>query len=164
MGRSFHGSLVPRPLQIGSGYLPYIYLYTWLPLSRTGYTDLTYNNIGTLQDEQRPERPVAAVSIFHSAEHRTVALIASAAEEQQMIDERVLRLRQTPLPSVWIADPYSRWFPQEDNLTVYGIRADNRYTNFWVAFPLEDDVADSFPDVGGRCLVNGSKKRWGVGG
>ncbi|KAI8720962.1 hypothetical protein NCS52_00542400 [Fusarium sp. LHS14.1] len=64
---------------------------------RTNYTDLTYNNLGAVEEEFRSKKPVPAATVFHSAEHRTVTLIARTAEEQQMGDQNGLELIGTPM-------------------------------------------------------------------
>ncbi|CVK92789.1 uncharacterized protein FMAN_07633 [Fusarium mangiferae] len=75
--------------------------------TRFGYRDLTYKNASTY---------------FMGAEHRTVALLAgAAAEEQEMVDNRALALLDTPILAVVWPDIFSSWEPQDDDLEVYGI-------------------------------------------
>ncbi|KAJ4209015.1 hypothetical protein NW767_000924 [Fusarium falciforme] len=66
---------------------------------RTDYSDLTYNNLGVLQDD-RPAKPVSAVTVSHNDEHCTVTLIANTAEEQQIVDGQATRLRDIPIESI----------------------------------------------------------------
>ncbi|KAF5639099.1 hypothetical protein F25303_7465 [Fusarium sp. NRRL 25303] len=74
--------------------------------TRFGYRDLTYKNASTY---------------FMGAEHRTVALLAGPAEEQEMVDSRALALLDTPILAVVWPDIFSSWEPQDDDLEVYGI-------------------------------------------
>jgi hypothetical protein len=74
---------------------------------RTNHTDLTFNNLGSILPEDKPTRPVEEVTYFFSAEHRTVALMAGAAEEQEMHDNRAVSLVDIQIPAVVIQDPFS---------------------------------------------------------
>lgn len=73
----------------------------------TSHTDLTFNNIGSILPEDKPARPVEKVTYFFSAEHRTVTLMAGAAEEQEMYDNRAVSLIDIQIPAVVIQDPFS---------------------------------------------------------
>ncbi|EEU46442.1 uncharacterized protein NECHADRAFT_79052 [Fusarium vanettenii 77-13-4] len=97
---------------------------------RTNYTDLTYNNLGAVEEEFRPKRPVPAATVFRSAEHRTVTLIAGAAEEQQMVDQNALELIGTLMQTIFVNDIFSAWSPMPDDLDVYGMRADGFLTQY----------------------------------
>ncbi|KAH7272445.1 hypothetical protein B0J15DRAFT_543058 [Fusarium solani] len=77
---------------------------------RTDYSDLTYNNLGVLQDDDRPAKPVSTVTVSHNDEHRTVTLIADAAGEQQMVDDQATRLREIPIESIWTRFLFPRTF------------------------------------------------------
>ncbi|SPJ73723.1 uncharacterized protein FTOL_03453 [Fusarium torulosum] len=74
---------------------------------RTNYTDLTFNNLGSILPKDKPTRPVEEVTYFFSAQHRTLELMAGAAEEQEMRDDRAASLLDTPIPVVVIQDPFS---------------------------------------------------------
>ncbi|KAH7262223.1 hypothetical protein BKA59DRAFT_505260 [Fusarium tricinctum] len=74
---------------------------------RTDHTDLTFNNLGSILPEDKPTRPVEEVTYFFNAEHRTIALLAGAAEEQEMHDDRAASLIDVLIPAVAIQDPFS---------------------------------------------------------
>ncbi|KAF5686480.1 hypothetical protein FGLOB1_14787 [Fusarium globosum] len=84
--------------------------------TRFGYRDLTYKNVGGSDPDERPDRPNKASTYFMGAEHQTVALLAGAAEEQEMIDSRALALLDTPILAVVWPDIFSSWEPQDDDL------------------------------------------------
>ncbi|RKL26983.1 hypothetical protein BFJ72_g13417 [Fusarium proliferatum] len=89
--------------------------------TRFGYRDLTYKNVGGIDPDERPDRPNKASTYFMGAEDRTVALLAGAAEEQEMVDSRALALLDTPILAVVWPDIFPSWEPQDDDLEVYGI-------------------------------------------
>jgi hypothetical protein len=74
---------------------------------RTNHTDLTFDNLGSILPEDKPNRPVDEVTYFFNPEHRTIALMAGAAEEQEMHDGRAVSLVDIPIPAVVIQDPFS---------------------------------------------------------
>jgi hypothetical protein len=74
---------------------------------RTNHADLTFNNLGSILPEDKPTRPVKEVTYFFNAEHRTIALMAGAAEEQEMHNDRAVSLIDIPIPAVVIQDPFS---------------------------------------------------------
>ncbi|KAF5642326.1 hypothetical protein F52700_3174 [Fusarium sp. NRRL 52700] len=98
---------------------------------RSRYTDLTYKNIGALDPESRPDRATPSTSFFFGGEHRTVTLIASAAEE-----------------AVIIPDPFSAWQPKDDDLETYGIPADGTLKGHYLVHYLEPQIASGVPDAG----------------
>ncbi|CVL11367.1 uncharacterized protein FPRN_07777 [Fusarium proliferatum] len=89
--------------------------------TRFGYRDLTYKNVGGIDPDERPDRPSKASTYFMGAEHRTVALLAGAAKEREMVDSRALALLDTPILAVVWPDIFPSWEPQDDDLEVYGI-------------------------------------------
>ncbi|RBA11911.1 hypothetical protein FPRO05_03361 [Fusarium proliferatum] len=89
--------------------------------TRFGYRDLTYKNVGGIDPDERPDRPNKASTYFMGAERRTVALLAGAAKEQEMVDSRALALLDTPILAVVWPDIFPSWEPQDDDLEVYGI-------------------------------------------
>ncbi|EWZ37539.1 hypothetical protein FOZG_09528 [Fusarium oxysporum Fo47] len=123
----------------------------YLTKVRSDYTDLTYKNIGALDPESRPDRATPGATYFFGGEHRTVALIASAAEEQEMQDTRAIALFNTPLQAVIIPDMFSAWQPQDDDLEVYGIPADGTLRGHYLVHYLDPEIASGVPDVGSSC-------------
>ncbi|KAF5559867.1 hypothetical protein FNAPI_4508 [Fusarium napiforme] len=89
--------------------------------TRYAYADLAFRNRGPIDPDDRPDRPNKASTFFISAEHHTVALLASAAKEQEMHDDRASRLLNTPMRAVVWCDEYSTWKPSENDLEKYGI-------------------------------------------
>nr|RBQ90811.1 hypothetical protein FVER53263_02716 [Fusarium verticillioides] len=89
--------------------------------TRYGYADLTFRNLGPIDPDDRPDRPNKASTFFISAEHHTVALLASAAKEQEMRDDRASRLLNTSIRAVVWRDEYSTWKPSENDLEKYDI-------------------------------------------
>ncbi|KAF5570094.1 hypothetical protein FPHYL_1510 [Fusarium phyllophilum] len=86
--------------------------------TRYDYADLTFGNLGHIDPDDRPDRPNKAVTFFIGTEHRTVALIASAAEEQEMQDHRASTLLSTPIRAVVWRDEFSSWKPKNNDLEV----------------------------------------------
>ncbi|KAF5703998.1 hypothetical protein FMUND_12757 [Fusarium mundagurra] len=89
--------------------------------TRYGYADLTFGNLGHIDPDDRPDRPNKAVTFFIGAEHRTVAFITSAAEEQEMQEKRASTLLDTPIRAVVWRDEFSSWKPKYNDLEVYDI-------------------------------------------
>ncbi|KAF4989394.1 hypothetical protein FDECE_14727 [Fusarium decemcellulare] len=107
------------------------------------YKDLTF--LG--HTSERPDRPVPATTIFHTGEHRTVTLLAGAANElRRMHDQRAKVLLDTPKPAVFIKGPFSNWSPRPDDLQEYGITADGTLTHHWVAMYIDDDISNAHSD------------------
>ncbi|KAF5967552.1 hypothetical protein FCOIX_11871 [Fusarium coicis] len=89
--------------------------------TRYGYADLTFRSLGPIDPNDRPDRPNKTSTFFISAEHHTVALLVSAAKEQQMHDGCASRLLNTSIRAVFWRDEYSTWKPSENDLEKYDI-------------------------------------------
>ncbi|KAF5573063.1 MFS monocarboxylate transporter [Fusarium pseudocircinatum] len=118
---------------------------------RSKYTDLTYKNIGALDPESRPDRATPSTACFFGGEHRTVTLIAGAAEEQEMQDSHAITLFNIPLRAVTIPDSFSAWQPQDDDLETYGIPSDGTLKGHYLVHYMDPEIAAGVPDAGSSC-------------
>ncbi|PNP79701.1 hypothetical protein FNYG_07047 [Fusarium nygamai] len=89
--------------------------------TRFSYQHLTYKNVGEIDPNEQPDHPNKALTYFMGAEHRTAALLAGAAEEQEMIDSRALALLDIPVLAVVWPDIFSSWEPKDNDLEVHDI-------------------------------------------
>ncbi|RDA86435.1 hypothetical protein CP532_6488 [Ophiocordyceps camponoti-leonardi (nom. inval.)] len=85
--------------------------------------NLTFENI-VLDSDNLPKRPPSGTHCFYSSDHRTVALIAGVAEEQEYQDSLAIASQSVKLPCRIFPDPTSIWKPQKTDLSVYGVAAD----------------------------------------
>ncbi|RSL62342.1 hypothetical protein CEP54_005782 [Fusarium duplospermum] len=88
---------------------------------RTDHTDLTYNNLGAINEDERPVRSNA------------------------------LQLANKTLEAIFVSDVYPAWTPKDDDPDVYGVGADYSITRYWAVIHVDDYIADLLPEIGDQC-------------
>ncbi|KAG5817566.1 hypothetical protein H9Q74_005520 [Fusarium xylarioides] len=117
------------------------------------YKDLGFANVGEVDEEELPDKPVPKTALFVDNEHRTVTLVAGAREELAMQDKRTHRLYDLHLPVVFFKDTFSQWLPESDDMEKYGMVATGCLTRFFMVMSVDPDIAGALPDIGDSCTI-----------